>query len=219
MASNLTDLILKSTQSAGISLVDRQAELCRIHIELMLEWNRQVNLTRITDPGEIIIKHLLDSLGPAAELPRSGRSLDVGSGAGFPGIALKIFSPELDMILLDSTRKKASFLSLAAARLGLKGIRAVHARWEDFVDARENKNAFRLITMRAVRLEPPHLAILASRGLDSGGVFASWAGPGSEKAAHGVINAPFAGLEYDGSFSYALPGTEGARSILKWKKT
>lgn len=218
MTSDLTGLILENAQSAGVVLSERQAELCRIHTELMIEWNRRVNLTRITDPGEIVVKHILDSLVPASELPRSGRSLDVGSGAGFPGVVLKIFSPDLDMILLDSTRKKVSFLAAVLSKLGLKGIRAVHGRWEDFAAARENANAFRLIAMRAVRLEPSHLAVLASRVLVSGGVFASWAGPESEKAACGIATEPLAGLEFAGSFSYALPGGEGTRSVWKWQK-
>ena len=99
-------LILKFSGSAGIHLTEKQALLLSRHIRIMLEWNSRLNLTRITEPEEIIIKHLLDSILPAKFLPSSGYALDVGTGAGFPGIPLKIVYPDLHMLLLDSNRKK-----------------------------------------------------------------------------------------------------------------
>ena len=120
--NEFTDLILKFTGKAGIALTERQAQLLSLHIQLMLEWNPRLNLTRITGREEIIVKHLLDSILPAKFLPSSGHALDVGTGAGFPGIPLKIVYPDLQMVLLDSSRKKVSFLAAVAAALGLKGI-------------------------------------------------------------------------------------------------
>jgi 16S rRNA (guanine527-N7)-methyltransferase len=222
--AEFTDLILKSTRKAGISLTERQADLFSLHIQLLLQWNTRLNLTRITVMEQIIVKHLLDSLLPAKFLTSSGNALDVGTGAGFPGIPLKIFYPGLQMLLLDSSRKKVSFVANAAAALGLKGIRAVHGRWQDFLKAEENIDKLQLITMRALRLEPQHITSLASMTLAPGGLFAWWGGchPG-EIGNSGCGREPFEGnyrnVEFLGAFSYPLPGLERQRAVWVWKKT
>jgi len=218
LSNDFTSLILKYTEAAGFSLSVEQAELCRNHIQLMLDWNRRLNLTRITDPHEILVKHLLDSLLPAHLLPRSGPALDVGTGAGFPGVPLKILSPDLDMYLLDSNRKKVSFLTMLSAKLSLKGIRAIHGRWEEFAGSALQDNAFQLITMRAVRLETGHLLKLAPQALRPGGIFAWWGGPESEDTARTFSGNKFPGLEAMESFPYTLPGMTRQRLIWMWKK-
>jgi 16S rRNA (guanine527-N7)-methyltransferase len=176
-----TDLILKFTVKEGIALTQEQAQLLSQHVQMMLEWNSRLNLTRIRNLEEIIVKHLLDSILPAKFLPTSGDALDVGTGAGFPGIPLKIVCPGLQMVLLDSSRKKVSFLSVVAAALGLKGIQAVHGRWQDLTKAQEQVNKFDLITMRALRLEPAHITGLASLALAPGGVLAWWGAADKER--------------------------------------
>jgi 16S rRNA (guanine527-N7)-methyltransferase len=218
LGNDFTALILKYTDATGVALSEKQADLCRRHIELMLEWNRRLNLTRITDPDEIVVKHLLDSLLPARLLPQTGSALDIGTGAGFPGVPLKILHPDLDMILLDASRKKVSFLTVLAAKLGLKGIRAIHGRWEKFAESVEPGMRFQLVTMRAVRLEPEHLSKLAPKVLCPGGTFAWWGGPGSEEAAQTLAGREFPGMEVQGGFPYALPGMARERSIWLWKK-
>lgn len=212
-------LILQYTAKAGIPFTPQQARLCVLHMQMMLEWNTRFNLTRITDPEEIVIKHLLDSIAPAASLPSSGPALDIGTGAGFPGIPLKIFHQDLDMCLLDARRKKVGFLEAVIANLGLQGHRAVHGRWEEFARAPENRSLFRLITMRAVKLEPKYLS-LAVPTLARGGVFAWWSGPESESAAEDMIRKTLpARLEFAGKIPYSLPGIERPRSVCTWKKT
>lgn len=217
MEPNLTELILKHAGAAGTELTAGQAELFRRHVELMLDWNRRLNLTRITDRDEILVKHLLDSILPAPALPHAGTSLDVGTGAGFPGIPLKILHPDLDMVLLDSNRKKTSFLTAVIATLGLKGINALHGRWEELPAAAANRDRFQLITMRAVRLETDHLSNLAARTLRPGGVFAWWAGPESGEnlllPAGTTIMAPLPEIPY------VLPGIEKTRSVRLWEKS
>lgn len=213
---NLTELILKYSDAAGAGVTSDQAELFRRHIELMLDWNRRINLTRITDPDEIVVKHLLDSILPAPALPRSGLALDVGSGAGFPGIPLKIFRPDLEVVLLDSSRKKISFLTAAIAALGLKGAKAIHGRWEDFAAAGANQGHFQLITMRAVRLEPEHITILAAKVLKPGGLFAWWSGPESGPAPS--VPAASTHVTSCPEFPYVLPGIEKTRSVRLWNK-
>ena len=213
--------ILQASERLGIGLSRDQAWLCCRHISLMLEWNRRLNLTRITDPREILEKHILDSLLPARHLPRAGLALDIGSGGGFPGIPLKILHPGLDMVLLDSNRKKASFLQVVVATLGLQHARAVQGRWEEMekLPMPAGPAGFELVTMRAVRLEPASLK-LAERSLKPGGLFAWWAGPGSESAGDVFAARPdSAGLAFEGVFPYELPSASRPRQLLLWRRT
>ncbi len=222
--NEFADLILKFTEKAGVSLTGKQAHLLNLHIQLMLQWNTRLNLTRITGREEIIVKHLLDSILPAKFLPSSGNALDVGTGAGFPGIPLKIVYPGLEMILLDSSTKKVSFLATAAAALGMEKIRALHGRWQDFSRVGERLDKFQLITMRAIKLEPEHITSLASTILAPGGFFAWWG-----STAEGYVEGgrgQLAGKTYSdsdmvfqGGFSYLLPGIQQKRSVCIWRKT
>lgn len=100
-------------------------------LKLLLKWNKTYNLTAITQPEEIRVKHFEDSLVPLPFLPAKGRILDIGTGAGFPGIPIKIERPQLDVILLDSQRKKISFCEAAIRELALEKISACRGRAED----------------------------------------------------------------------------------------
>lgn len=108
-------------------LEEHGAEFAK-YCELLLKWNRAYNLTAITEPDEIWDKHFLDSLVPLPFLPENGTLLDVGSGAGFPGIPLKIARPSLSVTLLEATQKKCNFCEAVIRELGLKDIRVVHGR-------------------------------------------------------------------------------------------
>ncbi|MFZ0929976.1 MAG: 16S rRNA (guanine(527)-N(7))-methyltransferase RsmG [Syntrophobacteraceae bacterium] len=227
MDNEFTDLILKFTCKAGLALTERQARLLSGHIQLMLEWNLRLNLTRITGREEIIVKHLLDCILPAKFLPSSGYALDVGTGAGFPGIPLKIVYPDLQMVLLDSSRKKVSFLSAVAAALGLKGIRVLHGRWQDLSNVEEHANKFELITMRALRLEPEHIRCLASMVLCPGGVLAWW-GAGDQERLAGrqagcggseTVKRNYFDMEFQDDLKYLLPGIKQQRAVWLWRKT
>jgi 16S rRNA (guanine527-N7)-methyltransferase len=98
----------------------------RIYAAELLRWNRRVNLTRVVDPGEVVELHFLDSLA-AAPLVRGPRLLDLGAGAGFPGVVLKLRDPSLELTLVDAEKKKVSFLKALVARLDLSGARALRA--------------------------------------------------------------------------------------------
>lgn len=218
-------LVLESAGEAGVALTGKQALLLSRHIQIMLRWNSRLNLTRITDREEIIIKHILDSIVPAKFLPSSGHALDVGTGAGFPGIPLKIVHPGLRMVLLESSRKKVSFLTAAAAALGIEGISALHGRWQEF-SAGGHAEKFQLVTMRALRLETEEIHRLASLVLAPGGVLACWkaaeakppaGGPeGGEDFRTGRKN--YGDVQLEGDISYSLPGIKQRRAIRLWRK-
>lgn len=206
---------------AGLDLSVRQLELIHEHVALMLEWNRTINLTRITRTEDILARHVLDSMIPARWLPGSGRMLDVGSGAGFPGVMLKILLPDVHMTLVESHRKKISFLKVLQARLGLPDLEVHASRWEEIaLDVSQGLiPRWDVITMRAVRLESKHLEHLAGRFLNTGGRFAFWAGAQGAVAAKGLERAADrAGLALESCLPYRVPTLDKARYLILWKR-
>ena len=113
----------------GVRLTPDQLKQLGRHVDLMLKWNKSINLTAITDPDEVVEKHVLDSLAVVPVLP-SGSLLDAGTGAGFPGIPLAIVRPELEVALVDSVQKKVAFLKNTLAELRLPKVKAYAVRLE-----------------------------------------------------------------------------------------
>ena len=124
--------------------------------ELLLDWNQRMNLTAIQDPAAIAVKHYLDSLTLAKVIPcfAGRRLIDVGTGAGFPGLALAIVFPRLRVTLLDATAKKLRFINQAGQTLGLENIRTLHIRAEDAGRHPKHRGAYDLVTARAVAKMP-----------------------------------------------------------------
>lgn len=128
-------------------LADEQAEAFVRYYELLVEWNSRMNLTGITEPDEVMVKHFADSLWGMH--PR-GRVLDVGSGAGFPGLPLAIAWPEAEFVLMDSLGKRVNFLNAVIGELGLGNVKAIHARAEELARQPEHREAYELVVSRAV---------------------------------------------------------------------
>lgn len=214
----LLDRLLAYADEAGTHLTALQAFLCSEHVRLMLEWNRRLNLTRITLPNQVILRHILDSLVPARWLPREGFALDVGSGAGFPGIPLKILHPALKMTLLDAQRKKISFLRVVLAELALENTWARQGRWEELGRTLEGglSAKFDLITVRALRPKPGHLAGLGGL-LTARGVLAWWTGPGEGAEVFRGERPGGETVELAAVHAYRIPSLTGQRRILIWK--
>lgn len=119
------------------------------YLDLLLEWNEKFNLTAITKPEEIWVKHFLDSLTILEALPSNAKKIiDIGSGAGFPGLPIAIVRPDLDITLLEATGKKVKFLEVVIKELGLKNVKAVKGR------AEEAKGSYDAVLARAVALLP-----------------------------------------------------------------
>lgn len=115
---------------------------------LLLEKNKVMNLTAVTEPTEVVTRHFLDCAALAPHMPQGGRVLDVGTGAGFPGMPLAILCPETEFVLLDALRKRIDFLNEVIETLGLTNVTAVHARAEDF--AKDSRASFDMAVSRAV---------------------------------------------------------------------
>jgi 16S rRNA (guanine527-N7)-methyltransferase len=150
--------------------VDRyMARQFGLHARELIKWNQKINLTAITDPGEIALKHFLDSVAPARWIPPSSSLLDIGSGGGFPGIPLKVLIPSIAVTLIDGSRKKISFLKHSIRTLGLKNIDARQVRAEEMAEDADAASRFDVIISRAlsslaafVKLALP---LLADRGM------------------------------------------------------
>ena len=144
------DLFIEETKKLGIILTDLQLEKLNKFYELLISWNQKMNLTRITEKEDVYLKHFYDSLtiSKVIGLNQDLTLCDVGSGAGFPGIVLKICFPNLKITLLDSLQKRVNYLNEIIKDLNLKDIEAIHTRAEDY--AKQNREKFDVVTARAV---------------------------------------------------------------------
>lgn len=120
------------------------------YMNLLIEWNKKINLTAIIEPKEIILKHFVDSLTIAKYIEENKKVADVGTGAGFPGIPLKIYRKDLKITLIDSLNKRLNFLNGVIAELELKEINTVHGRAEELGQNKEYREKFDIVTSRAV---------------------------------------------------------------------
>ena len=117
---------------------------------LLLEWNEKINLTSITDEKDIVLKHFVDSITICKYIPKNAKLLDVGTGAGFPGIPVKIVRDDVEVVLLDSLNKRILFLDDVINKLNMKNIRAIHGRAEEFGRNKDFRQCFDVVTSRAV---------------------------------------------------------------------
>ncbi len=137
----------------GLPLTDRQKEQYERYFELLVEWNEKINLTAITEKDEVYLKHFYDSIAPILQgliENQPIRLLDIGAGAGFPSLPMKILFPELDVTIIDSLNKRINFLHLLTDELGLSGVHFYHGRAEDFAQDKAFRAQFDIVTARAV---------------------------------------------------------------------
>ena len=137
-------------EKIDIKFNDKQLNQFYEYMNLLLEWNEKINLTAIIEPREIILKHFIDSLTINKYIEKNKTIADVGTGAGFPGIPLKIYRPDLKIILVDSLNKRINFLNEVISKLDLKDINTVHSRVEDFGKDKRYREKFDYVTARAV---------------------------------------------------------------------
>jgi 16S rRNA (guanine527-N7)-methyltransferase len=144
--------MFKEILSQYINLRDEQLNQFQKFYEMVIDWNTKINLTAITDEKEFAIKHVMDSLSLWDDEKFSSvrKVLDVGTGAGFPAIPIKIFKPNIEIFLLDSLNKRVEFLKKVIAELNLENVTCIHGRAEDFAQQKNFRESFDLVTARAV---------------------------------------------------------------------
>lgn len=214
------DLLKEGSEKFDLKLTDEQVNKFSLYADLLVEWNKKINLTAITDPEDIVIKHFLDSLSIAHLIPDKARTLiDVGTGAGFPGIPLKIINEHLRVTLLDSLDKRVKFLDEVCNSLALKGIVSVHGRAEDFGINKKYREQFDVVTARAVA----NLSVLLEYCLPFvkiGGLFIAMKGPDAvEEIKESQKALDILGGEIDEVKSFNLPRNDNERCVIIIKKS
>ena len=141
---------INELEKINIKLTDEQIKQLDLYYKLLIEWNEKINLTRITEEKDVYLKHFYDSLTISKVIDLNDELLlcDIGTGAGFPGIVLKIVYPNLKIVLVDALLKRIKFLNIVIEELGLNNIETVHSRAEDYV--KFHKEEFDIVTSRAV---------------------------------------------------------------------
>jgi 16S rRNA (guanine527-N7)-methyltransferase len=142
-------LFVEGVKAFGIDLDEKTLEDFELYLKELLKWNRKINLTAIRSEKGILLKHFLDSLSVYRYLPERSFILDIGAGAGFPGLPLKIVRPTVELTLIDSVRKKVDFQRHVIRVLGLKGVEAIHGRVQDRGILRDLGGRFDIILSRA----------------------------------------------------------------------
>lgn len=208
---------------AGIDLDQTQILHLKAYYETLIETNQRMNLTAITEFNEVLEKHFLDSAYPLEVLGDSlnemHKMIDVGTGAGFPGLVMKIVRPEFDLTLLDALQKRIDFLRDTAGSLKLSGVSFVHMRSEDASKpSSPMRSAFDLASARAVA----HLNVLAEYCLPFvrvGGVFLAYKGPDCGAEIEESKNAvETLGGRIEQVYEYDLPGTDYRRTLILIRK-
>lgn len=210
----------RKASELGIELSDKQLEQFRQYYEMLVEKNKVMNLTAITEWDEVIDKHFIDSISLIKACDLSGEKyvLDLGCGAGFPGIPLKIAFPNLKMVLLDSLNKRILFLKDVIETIGLENIEALHGRAEDYARKPEYREQFDYCVSRAVA----NLTTLSEYCIPyvkEGGSFISYKSGKVKEEVKEVKTALFLlGGKMDEMVTFELPETDMERIFVKIKK-
>jgi 16S rRNA (guanine527-N7)-methyltransferase len=210
---------LEGLYQLGLELTEQQSGQFLRYREELLDWNTRINLTSITDPEEVLIKHFLDSLSLLMVYDTSNaRLLDIGAGAGFPGIPLKIVRPQWQVVLLEATGKKVRFLQHIIETLQLKDVVAVHGRAEELAHKAEYRASFDVVTARAVASLPTLLEYAAPFCRVGGQIIFPKKGELTKELAQGKRAAQKVGASFKADVPVSLPGLEDSRRLLVWEQ-
>lgn len=203
----MNSLIAEGLNELGFKNDSLLIEKLEIYLATLKKWNRVYNLTAIDEDSEIIVKHFLDSLSVNQYIQHSERILDVGTGAGFPGLILALFNPKKSFVLVDGVSKKISFLQEMIGKLNLKNVIAVHAKVEQYKVAEQ----FDMIISRAFA-DIKKMIKLTNHLMKDDGRFIAMKGPDVMSELDN-INLPF--VHYD----ITVPFLQGTRKIIEIKKS
>ena len=142
--------ILENSKEINVVITEDEIKSLYQYMKLMLEWNKNINLTAITDEKEVIIKHFIDSISINKYIKEANKIMDIGTGAGFPGIPLKILNKDIEFILVDSLNKRINFLEEAKKELSLNKLELLHARAEELAKNKKYRENVDIVVSRAV---------------------------------------------------------------------
>jgi 16S rRNA (guanine527-N7)-methyltransferase len=217
METENKNLLIEGAKAFGIHLDDKILEVFDLFLRELLKWNQKINLTAIRSEKGIVLKHFLDSLSAHPFLPKTCSLLDIGSGAGFPGIPLKIVQPSLEVTSIDSTRKKVDFQRHIIRILGLKGIEPIHGHIQDKEILQSMGEKFDIVISRAFS-DLRTLLILSLPFLKRGGrVLAMRGDVSSEEIRHlqEIERTPYC---LQKTVPFILPFSDFKRTILLFEK-
>ncbi len=207
---------INALKDLNIILTDKQLQDLDTYYKMLVEYNVHTNLTRITEEKEVYLKHFYDSLTLVKAVNLSNQTLlDVGTGAGFPGLVLKIVFPNLKVVLLDSLNKRITFLKSVIEKLDLKDVKAVHARAEDY--AINNKEKFDVVTSRAVA-NLNTLSELSIPFVKTGGYFIPMKADAKEELKNASNAIGTLGGVIKDTIIFELPYDAGMRTLVKIEK-
>ena len=215
-------LLIEGARSFDIELKSDQIRLFADHARELMRWNSTFNITAITDPRDIALKHYVDSLPAARHIPPDATLLDIGSGGGFPGIPLKILLPSLTVTLIDASRKKVNFLKYAIRTLKLEHTEAIHGRAESLANDPSYRQRFDTIISRALSALPAYIR-LAQPLLAAGGMIIALKGRSDDIDLNDLRKSVRGEGDADPAFgcygkisieNYILPVVESQRSMV-----
>ena len=220
MEKNLEKILSEAASAIGVALKNREQALFALYLRELLLWNRKMNLVSVTSDLDIPIKHFIDSLIPVPFLPSmEGKLLDIGSGAGFPGLPMKIAVPSLKVFLLEASRKKTSFLKHIIRTLQLNDTAVIHNRTEHLMSDDAYRDFFDIIISRAT-LKIPELLRMGAFFLKNDGFVIAMKGRNiaNEWDDRQDISG-LSGLTFLSCHDIPLPVTGDLRKIVIFKKT
>lgn len=206
------------SKEINVNLSEEQLNKFKKYMDLLLEWNEKINLTAITEEDEVILKHFVDSLTVLKYIDDGASIVDVGTGAGFPGIPVSIAKDNINVTLVDSLNKRINFLEEVISDIDLKTIKAIHSRAEDFGQNKEYREMYDISVSRAVA----NLSVLVEYLLPLVKVGGKCICMKGSEVEEEITNAKFAIKELGGKIElvdeFCLPGTDIKRNIIVIRK-